>query len=69
MNVHILLLGVTTDTEDMTGTVLNDHFAQSHSAADAAIGFANGDTVEKYIGCDYKKFTNENAQEVLDQVK
>ena len=77
VNENIYLTGVDALAEalqlviegDMTGTVLNDHFAQSHSAADAAIGFANGDTVEKYIGCDYKKVTNENAQEVLDQVK
>ena len=53
----------------MTGTVFNDHFAQSHSAADAAINFINGETNEYYIGCDYVKVTTENAQEVLDMVK
>ncbi len=76
VNENIYLTGVDALAEalqlvlegNMTGTVLNDHFAQSHSAADAAIGFAKGEAVEKYIGCDYKKVTPENAQEVLDQV-
>lgn len=53
----------------MTGTVFNDHFSQSHSAADAAIKFLNGETNEYYIGCDYVKVTSENAQEILDSVK
>lgn len=53
----------------MTGTVFNDHFAQSHSAADAAINFVNGETNDYYIGCDYVKVTSDNAQEILDMVK
>lgn len=53
----------------MTGTVFNDHFSQSHSAADAAIKYVKGETNEHYIGCDYVKVTAENAQEVLDMVK
>ncbi|MBO5522396.1 MAG: galactose ABC transporter substrate-binding protein [Roseburia sp.] len=53
----------------MTGTVFNDHFAQSHGAADAAIRFLNGEKNEYYIGCDYVKVTGENAQEVLDMVE
>ena len=53
----------------MTGTVFNDHFAQSHSAADAAIAYVNGEDNEHYIGCDYVKVTTENAQSVLDSVK
>lgn len=53
----------------MTGTVFNDHFSQSHSAADAAIKYVNGQKNEHYIGCDYVKVTSENAQEVLDMVK
>lgn len=53
----------------MTGTVFNDHFAQSHSAADAAIKFVKGETNEYYIGCDYVKVTSENAQSTLDSVK
>lgn len=53
----------------MTGTVFNDHFSQSHSAADAAIAFLSGVDNEYYIGCDYIKVTQSNAQEILDMVK
>ena len=53
----------------MTGTVFNDHFAQSHSAADAAINYLTGAGNEHYIGCDYVKVTKDNAQSVLDMVK
>lgn len=53
----------------MTGTVFNDHFSQSHSAADAAIRFINGESNDYYIGCDYVKATKDNAQEILDMVK
>lgn len=53
----------------MTGTVFNDHFSQSHSAADAAVRFLNGETNDYYIGCDYVKVTQDNAQEILDMVK
>lgn len=53
----------------MTGTVFNDHFSQSHSAADAAIAFLSGVDNEYYIGCDYVKVTQTNAQEILDMVK
>lgn len=53
----------------MTGTVFNDHFSQSHGAADAAVNYLKGVKNEHYIGCDYVKVTQENAQEVLDMVK
>ena len=53
----------------MTGTVFNDHFSQSHSAADAAINYLNGTGNEHYIGCDYVKVTKDNAQDILDMVK
>ncbi len=53
----------------MTGTVFNDHFSQSHSAADAAVNYIKGAGNEHYIGCDYVKVTAENAQEILDMVK
>jgi methyl-galactoside transport system substrate-binding protein len=53
----------------MTGTVFNDHFAQSHGAADAAVNFVTGKGNEYYIGCDYVKVTGDNAQEILDMVK
>ena len=41
----------------VTGTVLNDHIGQSHTAADAAIKAANGETLEKYYCVDYVKVT------------
>ncbi|MCR5654710.1 MAG: galactose ABC transporter substrate-binding protein [Lachnospiraceae bacterium] len=77
VNEDIYLVGVDALTEvledviagTITGTVFNDHIAQSHSAADAAIKFATGGTNEYYIGCDYVKVTTENAQEVLDSLK
>lgn len=53
----------------MTGTVFNDHFAQSHSAADAAASYLDGAGNEHYIGCDYVKVTSENAQSTLDSVQ
>ena len=53
----------------MTGTVFNDHFSQSHSAADAAINYITGAGNDHYIGCDYVKVTKDNAQDVLDMVK
>lgn len=37
----------------MTGTVLNDHIGQSHTAVDAAIKFVNGESVAKYLWVDY----------------
>ncbi len=52
----------------ITGTVFNDHFSQSHSAADAALSFILGEDVAYYIGCDYVKVTLDNAQEILDSV-
>lgn len=41
----------------MTGTVLNDHVGQSHSAVDAAIKYLTGETNETYIWVDYQKVT------------
>ncbi len=53
----------------MTGTVFNDHIAQSHGAADAAVNFITGAGNKYYIGCDYVKVTTDNAQSVLDSLK
>ena len=39
------------------------------SAADAAVRFLTGEGNDYYIGCDYVKVTQENAQDVLDMVK
>ena len=41
----------------MTGTVLNDHIGQSHTAADVALKAAKGETLEKYYWVDYVKVT------------
>lgn len=48
----------------MTGTVFNDHFSQSHSAADAAINYLSGAGNEHYIGCDYVKVTSDNVADI-----
>ncbi len=77
VNKDIYLVGVDALSEaledviagTMTGTVFNDHFAQSHGAADAAINYVGGKTNEHYIGCDYVKVTSDNAQQILDSVK
>ena len=77
VNEDIYLVGVDALTEaledviagTMTGTVFNDHIAQSHGAADAAINYITGAGNEHYIGCDYVKVTTDNAQSVLDSLK
>lgn len=53
----------------MVGTVLNDHFSQSHSVADAVINYLTGAGNEHNISCDYVKVTKDNAQDLLDMVK
>ena len=53
----------------MTGTVFNDHFSQSHSAADAAINYLTGAGNEHYIGCDYVKVTGENVADIQALLK
>ena len=45
----------------MTGTVLNDHVGQSHTAVDCAIKAVNGEALEAYYWVDYVKVTPENA--------
>ena len=41
----------------MTGTVLNDHIGQSHTAVDVALKAAKGEKMEKYYWVDYVKVT------------
>lgn len=48
-------------TGAMTGTVLNDHIGQSHTAVDAAIKAVNGETLDPYYWVDYVKVTPANA--------
>ncbi len=53
----------------MTGTVFNDHFSQSHSAADAAIAYLAGAKNDHYIGCDYVKVLADNVADIQDLLK
>lgn len=70
VNENIYLVGVDALAEavdavidgKMTGTVLNDHIGQSHSAVDAAIKVVNGEKLEQYYWVDYVKVTPENAK-------
>ena len=43
----------------MTGTVLNDHIGQSHTAADAAVKAVNGEELDPYYWVDYVKVVKE----------
>lgn len=77
VNEDIFLLGVDALTEalenvqngTMTGTVFNDHIGQSHTAADAAVAFINGEAVENVQVVDYIKVTSDNAADILDILK
>ena len=42
---------------EMTGTVLNDHIGQSHTAVDVAVALLNGETIKDYYWVDYVKVT------------
>lgn len=77
VNEDIYLVGVDALVEAVqnvidgkqTGTVFNDHFAQAQAAADAAVSFLKGETVDAKIPVDYIKVTTANAQEILDKIK
>lgn len=77
VNEDIYLVGVDALTEavqnvldgKMTGTVFNDHIAQAKSAADVAVKYLKGESVDSVNMVDYTKVTTENAQEVLDALK
>ena len=47
----------------MSGTVLNDHVGQSHTAVDCAIDAVNGKKLNLYSWVDYVKVTPENASQ------
>ena len=59
----ILLLGVDALQEcqdmvkagTMTGTVLNDHIGQSHTAVDVAVKLLNGESIDNYYWVNYVK--------------
>ena len=42
---------------EMTGTVLNDHIGQSHTAVDVAVALLNGEEIDNYYWVDYVKVT------------
>lgn len=48
----------------LTGTVLNDHFNQSHTAADVAIKLLNGEDVKAYYWHDYVGVTKPEEAEL-----
>lgn len=52
-------------TGGMTGTVLNDHIGQSHTAVDAAINAVNGGKLDTYYWVDYVKVTPENVADFI----
>ena len=39
----------------MTGTVLNDHIGQSHTAVDVAVQLLNGESINNYYWVNYVK--------------
>jgi len=41
----------------MTGTVLNDHIGQSHTAVDVAVKLLNGEAIDNYYWVDYLPIT------------
>ena len=43
----------------MTGTVLNDHIGQSHTAVDVAVKLLNGENIQNYYWVDYVKVVKE----------
>ena len=71
INDNIYLVGVDALAEaveaviagQMTGTVLNDHIGQSHTAVDCAVDVAGGKSLDLYNWVDYVKVTPENASQ------
>ena len=53
---------------EMAGTVFNNLFEQAHLTAEAALSYAMGKSVSKFVGSDYIKVTKENATSILDVV-
>lgn len=52
---------------DLTGTVLNNHFSQSHTAADVAVKLMNGEDVSSYYWLDYVKVTKPEDAELKEE--
>ena len=47
---------------EMTGTVLNDHIGQSHTAVDVAVKALNGEEIDNYYWVDYVKVDKAYAE-------
>ena len=77
VNEDIYLVGVDALTEavqditegKMTGTVFIDYMGQAKTAADMAVKFLNGETVDPVNMVDYVKVTPDNAKDILDIIK
>ena len=77
VNEDIYLVGVDALTEavqditegKMPGTVFNDYMGQAKTAADMAVKFLNGETVDPVNMVDYVKVTPDNAKDILDIIK
>ena len=77
VNEDIYLVGVDALTEavqditegKMTGTGFNEYMGQAKTAADMAVKFLNGETVDPVNMVDYVKVTPDNAKEILDIIK
>lgn len=52
--------------KELTGTVLNDHFNQAHTAANVAVDLINGKDVEPYHWIDYVKVTKSEDAELKE---
>lgn len=51
---------------ELTGTVLNDHFNQSHTAANVAVELIEGKEVSSYYWVDYVKVTKQEDSELKE---
>ena len=77
INEDIYLVGVDALTDavqnivdgNFTGTVFNDHFSQAQEAAEMAVKYLKGEEVDPVNMVDYVKVTNENAAEILENIK
>ena len=77
VNEDIYLVGVDALTEavqnitegKMTGTVFNDYIGQAKTAADMAVKYLDGESVDPVNMVDYVKVTPDNAADILDIIK
>ena len=53
----------------MTGTVFNDYIGQAKTAADMAVKYLDGESVDPVNMVDYVKVTPDNAKDILDIIK